>query len=187
MAEILYVSKSELNAETAQLFKEAGYSFVVQVKSGSEARRILGTKSISMIVVNTPLMDEFGHDLALSIDDKSFSNVILMVNADIQDAVEQKLYGTSVVVLPKPASKKQLYKTLLFLSSQTQKIERLMEENNKLQLKLEEAKLISRAKMLLMEKNKMSEEAAHKHIDKTSKDQRRQKIDVAKSIIEMYS
>ena len=41
--------------------------------------------------------------------------------------------------------------------------------------------------MLLIEKNHMSEENAHKHIDKTAKDQRRTKREVAQSIIEMYS
>ena len=41
--------------------------------------------------------------------------------------------------------------------------------------------------MILIEKNKMTEEVAHKHIDKTAKDQRRSKKDVAKAIIDMYN
>lgn len=187
MAEILYVSKSEISVDTAQLFKQAGYSFVAQVKSGSEARRIVGSKDVRMVVINAPLSDEFGHELAATIDENMFSSVILLVNADVVDAVEQKTFGTSIVVLPKPVSKKQLFKSLALLTAQSQKMDKAIEENHRLQAKLEELKLISRAKMLLMEKNKMSEEAAHKHIDKTSKDQRRAKVDVAKSIIAMYS
>ena len=187
MAEILYVSKSEISVDMAQLFKQAGFSFVTQVKSGSEARRITGSKDVRVVVINAPLTDEFGHELATKIDENMFSSVILLVNPDIFDAVEQKTYGTSIIVLAKTVSKKQLYKALTFLAAQTQKMDKAIEENHRLQDKLEEVKLISRAKMLLMEKNKMSEEAAHKHIDKTSKDQRRLKKDVAKSIIEMYS
>ena len=187
MAEILYVSKSEISVDMAQLFKQAGFSFVTQVKSGSEARRITGSKDVRVVVINAPLTDEFGHELALKIDENMFSSVILLVNPDIFDAVEQKTYGTSIIVLAKTVSKKQLYKALTFLSAQTQKMDRAIEENTRLQAKLEETKLISRAKMILMEKNKMSEVDAHKHIDKTSKDQRRLKVDVARSIIEMYS
>ncbi len=186
MAEILYVSKSEISSDLAQLFKQAGYGFVTQVKSGSEARRIIGTKDVRMVVINAPLSDEFGNELAFKIDENMFSNAILLVNPDILDAVEQKTYGTSIIVLSKTVSKKQFYKALTFLEAQAQKMDKAVEENQRLQAKLEELKIISRAKMILMEKNKMSEEAAHKHIDKTAKDQRRLKKDVAKSIIDMY-
>ncbi len=187
MPKILFVSKSELNIELVQLIKEAGYSIYAQVKSASEARRILHEKDIETLIINTPLTDEFGHDLALGVDEKLMTNVIMLVNADIIDALDQKLYGTSIIALAKPISKRQLYKTLGFFRAQSQKINRLNDENARLQEKLEEFKLVSRAKMLLIEKNHMSEENAHKHIDKTAKDQRRTKREVAQSIIEMYS
>ena len=187
MSEILFVSKVELNADFAQLFKEAGFNFISQVKSGSEARRIINCKAVPMVVINTPLQDEFGHELALLNEDKMFSNTILLVNADVIDAVEQKLEGTTIVAIPKPVSKKQLYKTLQFFKAQSYKMDKMLEESHRLSDKLEELKLISRAKMLLMENLHMSEEAAHKHLDKTSKDQRCLKKDVAKSIIDMYS
>ncbi len=187
MPNILFVSKGDIDIEFVQLFKEAGYSLYGQVKSASEARRILDSKDIETVIINAPLMDEFGHDLALSLDEKSFVNVIIIAGANIADSVEQRMYGTSVITIPKPVSRRQLFKTLSFVRAQSQKVSRLFDENQKLQDRLEEFKLVSRAKMLLIEKNKMSEEAAHKHIDKTAKDQRRTKRDVAKSIIDMYS
>lgn len=187
MAELLFVSKTELPIEFAQLFKEAGYSLFTQVKSASEAKRIINEKDIGVVVINTPLTDEFGHDLALSIEDKALTNAMLLVNGDIADSVEQKLFGTTIIVLPKPVSKRQLYKTLGFLKAQRLKSNKILEENRKLEEKLEEFKLVARAKMLLIEKNKMSEENAHKLIDKTAKDQRRTKKEVAKSIIQMYN
>ena len=187
MPNLLFVSKSELSIEFVQLIKQAGYSLFAQVKSANEARRILHEKDIETVIINTPLTDEFGHDLALNIDDTMMTNVIMLANVDVIDTLEQKMYGTSVIAISKPVSKRQLYKVLSFFRAESQKISRLHDENTKLQEKLEEFKLISRAKMLLIEKNKMSEEAAHKHIDKTAKDQRRLKKDVAKSIIDMYS
>ena len=187
MSEILFVSKVELSAEFAQLFKQAGFSFITQVKSGNEARRLISSKNIPMVVINTPLGDEFGHELATFNDEHMFSNTVILVNTDIIDAVEQKLEGTTVVAIPKPVSKKQLYKTLQFFKAQSFKMDKMLEESHRLSEKLEELKLISRAKMLLMEHLHMTEEAAHKHLDKTSKDQRCLKKDVAKSIIDMYS
>ena len=187
MAKILFVSKSELSIEFAQLFKEAGYTVFAQVKSANEAKRIANEKEIDLVVINTPLTDEFGHDLALSIENKVFTNTIIFVNSELVDAVEQKMFGSTVIVMAKPVSKKTLYKTLGYFTAQQQKMAKVLDENLRLQEKLEEYKLVARAKMLLMEKNKMSEEMAHKHIDRTSKDQRRTKKDVAKSIIDMYN
>ena len=40
--------------------------------------------------------------------------------------------------------------------------------------------------MLLMEKLKMTEDDAHRHLDKTAKDQRITKKEVAENIINMY-
>ena len=187
MNQILFVSKSELSIEFAQLFKEAGYALYAQVKSASEARRMVNEKQIDLVVINTPLTDEFGHDLAMSIEEKPLTNVILFANSELEDALEQRLYGTSAVVMAKPVSRRQLFKVLAFFKAQSQKVSKLIDENLMLQAKLEELKLVSRAKMLLIEKNKMSEEVAHKHIDKTAKDQRRTKKDVAQAIIDMYN
>ena len=158
MAKILFVSKSELSIEFAQLFKEAGYTVFAQVKSANEAKRIANEKEIDLVVINTPLTDEFGHDLALSIENKVFTNTIIFVNSELVDAVEQKMFGTTVVVMPKPVSKKTLYKTLGYFTAQQQKTAKVLEENVRLQEKLEEYKLVARAKMLLMEKNKMTQE-----------------------------
>ena len=187
MANLLFASKINLPIEFAQLFKEAGYNLLMQVRSASEARRIINEKEVNLVVINAPLTDEFGHELALSIEEMAITNVVMLVSVNVVDAIEQKMEGTSVIVLPNPVSKVQLYKTLTFLKAQSAKISRVIDENHKLQEKLEELKLISRAKMLLIEHNNMSEEGAHKHIDKTAKGQRRTKKEVAMSIIQLYN
>ncbi len=187
MPNLLFVSKSELKIEFAQLFKEAGYTLCMQARSATEARRIINEKDIEVIVINAPLPDEFGIELALAIEEKPLSNAIMVANVDVAETVEQRLEGTSAIVLAKPVSRRQIYKTLTFLKAQSIKTSKLISQNQKLEEKLEEFKLISRAKMLLIEKNKMSEEAAHKLLDKTAKDQRRTKKEVAKSIIDMYN
>ena len=114
------------------------------------------------------------------------SNSIVIAKADLATSLEEKMDYNGVVVLAKPVSAREIYKILALFKAQERRTAILIDQNRKLQDKIEEIKVISRAKMLLMEKLHLSEDEAHRHLDKTSKDQRRTKKDVAESIIKMY-
>ena len=59
-------------------------------------------------------------------------------------------------------------------------------ENVKLQQKLESLKTISRAKCLLISYMGMSEEEAHKYIERQAMDLRLTRLEVAKEIVRTY-
>ncbi len=62
----------------------------------------------------------------------------------------------------------------------------LNRETEKLQNKLDDARLISRAKLLLINRFKMSEKEAHRYIEKAAMDHSLKRRDVAISIIKTY-
>ena len=62
----------------------------------------------------------------------------------------------------------------------------LHQENAKLRTKLEELRYVSRAKCLLIVKQQMTEETAHRYIEKNAMDTRRTRKDVAMEIIAKY-
>ena len=62
----------------------------------------------------------------------------------------------------------------------------LQKENNKLRAKLEELRYVSRAKFLLITEQGMSEEAAHRYIEKSAMDTRRTRKEVSLEIIAKY-
>ena len=64
----LIVSTSEKGKSFfSDLIKTVGISNTVTVGSGSEARRILNRTEFDLVVINAPLSDEFGHELAIAI------------------------------------------------------------------------------------------------------------------------
>ena len=67
------------------------------------------------------------------------------------------------------------------------KVQVLSSQTTKLKVKMEEIKLVNRAKMLLMQHLKMTEEEAHRHLEKEAMDRGLKKTAVAESIIKIYS
>ena len=63
----------------------------------------------------------------------------------------------------------------------------LSKENERLKSTLEEAKIINRAKLLLMQYLALSEERAHRYIEKQAMDMRISKIEAARQILKTYS
>ena len=62
----------------------------------------------------------------------------------------------------------------------------VMKEYSKLQTKIEESRLINRAKCILIQYLKLTEPQAHRYIEKQAMDQRISKLEVAKNILKTY-
>ena len=98
----LIVSTSEKGKSFfSDLIKTVGISNTVTVGSGSEARRILNRTEFDLVVINAPLSDEFGHELAIAISKNYNTGVLLVVKNDIADAgyafdvIDTALIGTN--------------------------------------------------------------------------------------------
>ena len=66
------------------------------------------------------------------------------------------------------------------------KVQILSSQTTKLKVKMEEIRLINRAKMLLMQNMQMSEQEAHRYIEKEAMDRGMKKTAVAEEIIKTY-
>ncbi len=71
-----------------------------------------------------------------------------------------------ITVLARPISTGTFVSAIQMLGAMSRKIQRLLEENAKLQRKLEDERYVSRAKALLIEKQGMTEGEAHKYLER---------------------
>ena len=62
----------------------------------------------------------------------------------------------------------------------------MVKENEKLKHMVEDLKIIDRAKLLLVTCLNMTEEQAHRYLEKQAMDLRTSKLDVAKQVIRTY-
>ncbi len=62
---LIVSSSAESTAAIEQLLRAEGYSKIAAASSGSEARRLVRSESEpELVVINAPLPDEFGQELA---------------------------------------------------------------------------------------------------------------------------
>ena len=53
-----------------------------------------------LVLVNTPLPDEFGHELAQNVTHDTMAGVILLAKAEIADSVSEKVRMTACLSFP---------------------------------------------------------------------------------------
>ena len=153
MERVLLISGSSQGLDMlVQLIRSAGLSYEVSALSnGSEARRIVNQKDFELIVINAPLPDEFGHELSIDIIEKTNSSVILICKAEIADDVSDKVSDYGVCVVSKPLNKALFFQSIKLVSATRSRMLGLRKENVKLQSKIEEIRLVNRAKCTLMQ------------------------------------
>ncbi len=186
MGRVLLVSGSADGKEIlSRLIKDMGYNCVSQTQSGNEARRLTGQGEYDLIVINSPLSDEFGREFAVKAAETTNSGIILICRQDIYDDLSDKLSSSGIFVLSKPLNKSAFSQTMRLAAAT--RLRMLGHNNNlKLQSKTEEIKLINRAKTCLMQYLKFTEPQAHRYIEKQAMDTRQTRKEVAKHILSIY-
>lgn len=187
MDNILLVSSSEKNQLALSSLLKSGTTSKISLSSnGSEARRIVTRNDFDTVIITAPLMDEFGHDLSISVTENSSAGVILIVKNEIADDISSKVEPFGVMVVPKPLNRAFFYQVLRLVSASRSRIVGLQNQNQKLLTKIEEIRTVDRAKCLLIEHFKMTEEQAHHYIEKQAMDTRKTKRDIAENILKTY-
>ena len=167
------------------LLDTSSISFMQGLKmKGIQPEDIL--KDYDLILINTPLKDEFGHQLAVKLCESTCSGVILICKADLAEEMVNRTGDYGVCVVSKPLNKQELVKALRIGSAFRHRLLTMQKENNKLRTKLEEMRYVSRAKFLLISEQGMTEEAAHRYIEKSAMDTRRTRKEVSLEVIAKY-
>ena len=160
------------NEYIAARLTEMGYSRPVIIPSGAEARRRMTESDFELIVVNSPLPDEFGHEVCINAVEKTDAGVVFLVKAAQAEQLLGPLSEQGVLLLSKPFS------TAFFV--------RARQENARLQEKIAQVRLVSRAKCCLVEHEHMTEAEAHRYIEKQAMDTRRDRTEIAQEVLENY-
>ncbi|MDN5351617.1 MAG: two-component system, response regulator PdtaR [Clostridiales bacterium] len=187
MESILIVTSTEKSKGfLKELLASTTFTQLVTVYDGSEARRQLIDNAFDLVLINAPLKDEFGHDLALSLAESTTSGIILFVKTDLADQVSEKVEEFGVVVVPKPISKQLFFQSLKIVAATRKRLLDLQSENMRLQHRIEDMRLVDRAKCALIEHLDLTEPQAHRYIEKNAMDMRISRREVAEGILKNY-
>ena len=183
---ILIAGKTtEICNSIAELLSEQGDGKVSSFTSGSIVRGVDITVFDS-IIISTPLSDEFGLDLVADIAKDAKNGIVVLAKREIADEVQRKLKFTGAFVLPRPFSKAMLVQTIKMAEIAHIGMAKLEEENRHLTQQLSDIKIVNRAKSMLMQYLNLTEEQAHRHIQKQAMDLRKTQRAVAEDILKTY-
>jgi response regulator NasT len=187
MENALLVSQSEKDAALYTGFlKAASVDQVTSLQSCDSARKLIQKQDFDLIIVDSPLQDESGENFSRQAAAKGVSQVILLVKSDSFDAVSAVCGEQGVLTIAKPVDKSLLWSALSLAKSVQNRVKRLQAENAQLKQKIEDIRIIDRAKCILISFMKMSEQEAHRYIEKQAMDVRSSRRIVAENILKRY-
>ncbi len=140
----------------------------------------------ALAVVNAPLTDETGLELATELTGSTLAAVILLVKAELMSMVYAPATEAGVLVVSKPVIPQVFQQTLQLAAATRSRLLVLSRENERLHQKLEEIRVIDRAKCLLIENMRISETEAHRAIEKQAMDRRVSRVLIAKELLKRF-
>lgn len=181
---VLVISESRTFLDSIKTVLPPDEFSLTHADSGSQARRLIVSRDFDILVINAPLPDEHGLSFASDYLDSSMG-ILLLCPPEIYDQIAPDGEENGIVVLSNSNPPAFVYIALKMISSIIRRLERMEKKNKTLQEKMEDIRLVNRAKWALIEKKKMTEEEAHKYIEKMAMDKRVTRKEVAELVIEM--
>ena len=150
------------------------------------ARRELLSRNYDCVIINAPLPDEFGTELALDVCEGSGTGVLLLVKAEHYADIHSRVSQYGVLVISKPTNSQAVSQSLTLLCGTRERLRRMEQKTASIEEKMEEIRIVNRAKCLLIEQLKMTEKEAHRYIEKQAMDRCVTRRTIAENIISTY-
>ena len=161
-----------------------GFLTIDVCRSVSTARRYVLERYYDIVAVNAPLPGETGEDFVMDVAEKSRASILLVVPREVYEDALEKVTDHGILVLPKPSPHGRIDKAVRYLVATQNRFRQLEQKTLTVEEKMEEIRIVSRAKILLVEKRHMTEEEAHRYIGKYAMDHGLSKRRVAEKLLE---
>lgn len=169
-----------------ELLPESKYSPVKIVASINAAKRAFAERAFDYVIINSPLPDDIGTRFSIDTCNSKSTVVLLMVRSELHAGIYDKVAEHGVFTLPKPTSKPTIITALNWMASVRERLRKLEKKTLSIEEKMEEIRIVNRAKWRLITELKMDEPDAHRYIEKQSMDRCISKREIAEEIIKTY-
>ena len=153
--------------------------------SGGEARRHLLEDTFGLVVILAPLCDESGIDLAETAV-RGTAGILLVVKSDWQEENARRLTDKGVFVYTFSMGKKLFSYAVQLLLALHRRLEAALPQKEKVEQRMEDIRIVNRAKCLLIQYTRLTEGEAHRFIEKQAMDRRLTKREIAEEILRQH-
>ena len=186
MENVLIISSSKAAAQSlAAFFRETFSCTPKAVESAYQANSFFEKDpSVELAIINSPLMDGSGIELAEHITSDTVSCCILIMKRENAEKISERAEKSGIIVLGKPFSKEVIYQLVKTVDITIKRSYKLYQETIRLEQKINEIKTIDKAKFMLMQYKGMTEEEAHSYLEQYAMNKRKKKNIAALEIID---
>ena len=185
---VLIVSASERFRDALlPILPDALYSPVVTAGSVGAAERLRNERDFDFVFINSPLPDDAGIHFAIDCCRSGGTVAVLFAAAALYEQVQARAGEHGVFVLPRPVPRDAILRGLNWMTAARERLRGYEKKARPIEEKMEEIRLVNRAKWLLISELKMTEPDAHHYITHQAMDRCASKRAVAEEIIRLYS
>jgi len=181
---VLIVTKDEKISSLISQMLVAPLFEVTLCADFNDARRKASELNYKIIIVDVG--DGEGTDFATDISETP-STILLLAPNHLFDQISYRVEAFGVLTLSKPFDTFYFYNMIKIALAVQAKVQRLQFQAIRLKEKMEEIRLVNRAKMLIMTNLTMTEEEAHHYIEKEAMNRCIKRLAVAEEIIRTYN
>lgn len=184
---VLIVTKTEkFSLSLTSLLPCGKFSPIKTVTSVSEAKRALLERDYDLVLINSPLEEDGGSKLAVDICTGKNGCALVFVPREQYLSTSEEVRPFGVFTLPKPTTGQMVSQAIDWMCATRERLARYEKTVSTVKQKMEEIRTVNHAKWILIEVLKMTEEDAHRYIEKQAMDRCVSKAEIAKSIIATY-
>lgn len=185
---VLVVSAAEsFTSAFTSLLPEATYHPIKIASDVSTAKRAFAEQAFDFVVINSPLPDDPGTRFAIDTCASRSTVVLLLIRSELHSEIYDKVAAHGVFTMPKPTSRSSLSQALSWMASARERLRSFEKKSLSVEEKMEEIRLVNRAKWLLISELKLDEPEAHRYIEKQAMDRCVSKKEVSEEIIKTYT
>ena len=180
---VLLVSRDSKIISQVQAFLMPPLFELITTNDFNEARRLASERTFNIIIADSG--DGYDTDFAINIAD-SYSTILLLVPNEHFEEISYRVEGYGILSITKPFEPFYFYNMMKAAIAVQYKVQILSSQTVKLKNKMEEIRLVNRAKLLLMQNLKMTEQETHRYLEKEAMDRGIKRTALAEEVIKAY-
>ena len=182
---LIQTKDTKLSSSMAQILVPPVFEATI-CTDPNEARRKINESYFEIIIVDSDDGNSNGIDFAIDISE-SLSSILLLTPSHLFDQISYKVEPFGILTVTKPFDTFYFYNMIKVALAVQAKVQRISSQTVKLKEKMEEIRLVNRAKMLLIQNKQMTEQEAHRFIEKQAMDNCVKRTVISQKIIDENS
>lgn len=170
-------------ASVVEQLRALGHEIVGEAATGGEAVSLAAQTEPDVVVMDIVMPDGDGIEAARRIAEQSPTPVVFLSGHFDEELLEGVVASGGLAYLLKPATSGQLQAALTLARERFREMKDLRDQARRLEQALEARKLVTRAKGLLMQRHGLTEEEAHRRMQKEASRSNTKLVQLARAIL----